>query len=66
MKTIASYLDGISEHIHGNPQNQEKDRVIRSQLLSDGHQVFPITAHDLDDTEAMNRHFRRLSRMIGA
>ena len=65
-KKIFVYLDGLSEHIHGNPQNQEKDRVIRTQLLSDGHQVVPITAHDLDDPEAMNRHFRRLSRMIGA
>ncbi len=61
---IFIYLDGLSDHIHGNPETAQKDREIRAQLRADGHDVLEITAHDLHDHAAMARHFRRLARTL--
>lgn len=55
------YLDGLSKHIHGNPETQERDRQIRGQLSGEGHTVIEITAHDLGDENQMARHFRKLA-----
>ena len=55
------YLDGLSAHLHGNPATAERDREIRTWLRNHGFEVIEITAHDLDDEEAMVRHFRRLA-----
>ncbi len=61
---IFVYLDGLSEHIHGNPETEQRDKAIRAELRADGHEVIEITAHDLDDPKAMNRHFRLLARKL--
>lgn len=58
---IAIYLDGLSEHIHGNPATQQKDREIRDWLRSHGWEVIEIPCSDLGDPDAMERHFRRLA-----
>ncbi|MBU0756309.1 MAG: DUF1998 domain-containing protein, partial [Planctomycetes bacterium] len=63
-RKIFIYLDGLSEHIHGNPQTMERDRQIREELKGQGHDVLTITAADLDDREAMKRHLSRLARLL--
>ena len=63
-RKIFIYLDGLSEHIHGNPETQDRDRAIRGELRSQGHEVLEITAVDLDDPQAMVRHFKRLARNL--
>ena len=61
---ICIYLDGLSEHIHGNPVTQVKDRQIREQLRAEGYEVVEITYTELFDREAMRRHFGRLGRIL--
>ena len=63
-RKIYIYLDGLSRHIHGNPQTRERDIQIRAELRGQGHEVIEITAEDLSDQQAMTRHFRRLARQL--
>jgi len=58
------YLDGLSGHLHGNPETRDRDMQIRGQLRSEGHTVVEITAHDLDDEQQMVKHFRKLTRIL--
>lgn len=58
------YLDGMSAAIHGNPDAQAKDRAIREKLRAERFTVIEITVHDLDDKDAMCRHFGRIARYI--
>ena len=58
------YLDGLSGHLHGNPETRDRDMQIRGQLRSEGHTVIEITAHDLDDEQQMVKHFRKLARIL--
>jgi hypothetical protein len=61
---VCIYLDGLSEHIHGNPQTAAKDRAIREELRARSFEVFEIPATDLDDRDAMARHFYRVARVL--
>ncbi len=59
---VCIYLDGLSRHLHGNPETAERDRLIRDFLRNDtGCEVIEIAASDLNDLKAMTRHFRRLA-----
>jgi hypothetical protein len=62
---VCIYLDGLSGHLHGNPETAERDRRIREQLRADFYEVIEITRTQLDDPEAMRRHFARLGRVLG-
>ena len=59
------YLDGLSRHLHGNPETAERDRAIRSWLRNNSHEVIEIAATDLHDQGAMTQHFRRLANYLG-
>jgi SOS-response transcriptional repressor LexA len=61
---ICVYLDGLSGHIHGNPETFQRDRQIREQLRAGGYEVLEIAASDLYDREKMTRHFFRLGRLL--
>ena len=61
---VCLYLDGLSEHIHGNPQTRQQDRQIREQLRALYYEVLEIAASDLHDQEAMRRQFYRLGRLL--
>jgi hypothetical protein len=63
-RRIYIYLDGLSGHLHGNPDTRMRDAMIRQELIAEGHDVLVITAHDLYDRQQMTRHFRRLARML--
>lgn len=58
---ICIYLDGLSRHIHGNPATAERDQRIRTWLRNNGYEVIEIAVNELDDEDAMVRHFRRLA-----
>ena len=62
---ICIYLDGLSGHLHGNPETAEKDRQIRTWLRNNENEVIEISVHDLDDEEAMTKHFRKLAGYLG-
>ena len=62
---VCIYLDGLNAHLHGNPETAERDREIRTWLRNHGCEVIEITVHDLDDEDAMVRHFRRLAGNLG-
>ena len=62
---VCIYLDGLSAHLHGNPETAERDREIRTWLRNRGYEVIEIAANELDDEEAMVRHFRRLASYLG-
>ncbi len=62
---VCVYLDGLSVHLHGNPETAEQDREIRDWLRNSGYDVIEIAATDLDDQDAMTRHFRRLAQYLG-
>ena len=62
---VCIYLDGLSEHLHGNPETAERDREIRTWLRNRGYEVIEIGAYELDDEDAMVRHFRRLASYLG-
>ena len=63
---VCIYLDGLSEHLHGNSRTAEQDREIRYWLRQRGYEVVEITVMDLDDAGAMTQHFRRLARYLDA
>jgi SOS-response transcriptional repressor LexA len=58
---VCIYLDGLSGHLHGNPETAARDRQIRSWLRNNGYEVIEIAASELDDQNAMTRHFRKLA-----
>ena len=62
---LCIYLDGLSGHLHGNPETAERDRRIRTWLRNSGYDVLEIAAHELDDEGAMVGHFRRLASYLG-
>jgi len=64
-KGVCIYLDGMSEHIHGNPETAAKDNEIRTWLRNSDYEVLVIPANDLDDVAAMARYFRRLANYLG-
>jgi ATP-dependent helicase YprA (DUF1998 family)/SOS-response transcriptional repressor LexA len=61
---VCIYLDGLSEHIHGNPATVARDRGIREELRARHYEVFEVAATELWDREAMARHFFRLGRVL--
>jgi hypothetical protein len=63
-KGICIYLDGMSSSLHGNPEIAEKDREIRTWLRNNGYQVIEITYVELDDRNAMTRHFKKLAKFL--
>ncbi len=63
-KGVCVYLDGMSASIHGDPAVAERDREVRTWLRNSGYLVMEITCAELDDKEAMVRHFRKLARYL--
>ena len=62
---VCIYLDGMSGHLHGNPETAARDREIRAWLRGSNYEVIEIPANELDDRGAMTRHFRRLANYLG-
>ena len=64
-ETVCIYLDGLSQHLHGNPETAARDREIRLWLRNMGYEVIEIAVNELDDRDAMTRHFQRLAGNLG-
>ena len=58
------YLDGLSNHIHGNPETAEKDRDIRTCLRNDGYDVIEIAASELYDRVIIAKYFFKLGKIL--
>jgi len=54
-------LDGLSAGLHGNPATAARDKEMRDWLRNNGYEVIEISVVELDDSVAMQRHFRRLA-----
>ncbi|GAB4477962.1 MAG: hypothetical protein OHK0037_39960 [Elainellaceae cyanobacterium] len=61
---ICIYLDGMSKHLHGNPETQQRDRQIRETLENQDYKVITIPVGQLDDRQAMAQHFHVLARYL--
>lgn len=64
-KKIAIYLDGMSGHIHGNPQTQMVDRLITDEMEEMGWRVLRILFPELSDPTVMRLYMRKLARYLG-
>jgi len=63
-KGVCIYLDGMSASLHGDADTAARDREIRTWLRNSGYQVLEITYVELDDKQAMVRHFKKLGRWL--
>jgi hypothetical protein len=61
---VCIYLDGLSAHLHGNPETAQQDLEIRDWLRNNGYDVISIAVNELEDVGAMTRYFRRLSTAL--
>jgi ATP-dependent helicase YprA (DUF1998 family) len=61
---VLVYLDGLSEHIHGNARTHAKDVVIRSELRRRGYVVIEIPATHLEDEGDMAIHFYKIAKEL--
>ncbi|MFB2917928.1 DEAD/DEAH box helicase [Aerosakkonema funiforme] len=61
---ICIYLDGMSKHLHGDPDRQQRDRAIRDRLRHDNFEVIEIPVGNLNDRAAMAKYFFRLGRIL--
>ena len=43
-KKILIYIDGLSENIHGNPLQQQKDKLLRAKAKMKGYEIIEISA----------------------
>lgn len=61
---VCIYLDGLGMQSHGDPTTRAQDRRLRDRLRSLEYEVVEIAASELDDRDAMARHFYRIANMI--
>src|SRR5690606_37451091 len=61
---VCVYLEGMSEHLHGNAQTAAKDRQIRDELLNTDYEVVPIQYQELYDKTVMRTHMRRIAKAV--
>mgnify|MGYP006311596021 CR=1 FL=1 len=46
---VLVFIDGMSEKIHGNPEQQKKDKLLRAKAKMKGYRVVELSAQDLHD-----------------
>ncbi len=61
---VCIYLDGMSDHLHGNVQTAARDRQIRQELLNTDYEVIEIQYQELFDKTVMREHMRRIARAV--
>ena len=64
LEGICVYLDGMSKHLHGNPDTAQRDRAIREELRNSDYEVIEIPAGNLDDPQAMAKYFYRIGKIL--
>jgi hypothetical protein len=58
------YLDGMSKHIHGNPEQKEKDTYLRNRLRELDYNVVAVPSTLLDDKPAMVKDIARIAKYV--
>nr|WP_263429216.1 DEAD/DEAH box helicase [Nannocystis pusilla] len=61
---LCIYLDGMAGHIHGNPEQAERDRAIRAKLDSLDYAVVVVPSFELDDKNAMVQKIARIAKYL--
>jgi len=61
---VCVYLDGMSEHLHGNAKTAAQDRQIREELLNSDYEVVAIQYQELYDKTVMRTHMRRIAKAV--
>ncbi|WP_437979283.1 SNF2-related protein [Sorangium sp. So ce295] len=61
---IAIFLDGMAGHIHGNPEQAERDRFLREKLRSLGYEVVEVRSFELDDRAAVVAAVARVAKYL--
>jgi len=61
---LCIYMDGLSDHIHGNPQTRQRDVEIREALRRKDYEVVEIPATHIDDKDDLARHFLKVGRYL--
>jgi len=58
------YLDGMSRHIHGNPEQKEKDTFLRNRLRELYYNVVEVPSTLLGDQPAMVAAIARIAKYV--
>jgi SOS-response transcriptional repressor LexA len=58
------YLDGMAGHIHGNPEQAEKDAFLREQLRARDYTVVVMRSFELDDRNAVITAIGRIAKYL--
>ncbi len=58
------YLDGMAKHIHGNPEQKEKDAFLRNRLREMDYNVVAVPSTLLDDKPAMVASIARIAKHV--
>lgn len=61
---VCIYLDGMSEHLHGNALTAVQDRHIRDELLNTDYEVVAIQYQELYDKTVMRTYMRRIAKVV--
>ena len=61
---ICIYLDGMAGHIHGNPEQAEKDRFLRERLRAQNYEVVEVRSFELDDKNAVVVTVARIAKYL--
>ncbi|GAB4435397.1 MAG: DEAD/DEAH box helicase [Anaerolineae bacterium] len=62
---VLLFIDGMSERLHGNPEQQRKDRLKRAKAKMKGYQVLVISAEGLKDTANVALLLDKLALLLG-
>ena len=54
----------MANHIHGNPDQAERDNAIRAKLDSLGYEVVVVRSFELDDKNAVVRCISRIAKYL--
>lgn len=61
---ICIYLDGMSGHLHGNPETAERDAFLRAKLRERGFEVIEVRSFELDDDNAVVGYIAKIARRL--
>jgi ATP-dependent helicase YprA (DUF1998 family) len=61
---LCVYVDGMSGHIHGNPEQKQKDDAIRAKLSAMHYEVVVVRSFELNDRDAMVRTISRIAKYL--
>jgi hypothetical protein len=63
-RKILIYIDGLSEGIHGNPLQKQKDRILRAKAQTKGFKILEIPAEALYDKAMLADYLDILSNYL--